>query len=101
MLDGSWFLECQCGSDEHTLRFVLSEDKLSKNPDAPEYYCSIYLNQWRNVFKRIWVAIKYVFGYKCKYGHWDNWTLDISDVKYMRKMLEAFEESYMKWVNRD
>lgn len=26
MLDGSYFFECKCGSDEHTLRFILDRE---------------------------------------------------------------------------
>lgn len=27
MLDGTYFFECQCGADEHTLRFTLDVDE--------------------------------------------------------------------------
>ena len=83
MLDGSHYFECKCGSDEHTLRFTL--DKNDK-----EIYTSVFLNQYRNVFKRIFVAIKYIFGYKCKYGHWDCWLMRDEDAQNLLKMLNEF-----------
>lgn len=61
----SHFVVCSCQSSEHTLRFIYDSD-------AEELYCEVQLNQYRGLFKRLLVAIKYVLGYKCKYGHWDN-----------------------------
>lgn len=79
MLDGSEFFECKCDSDEHTVRFVLDkEDK--------EIYLSVYLNQYRWWYQRVWVAIKYAFGYKCKYGHWDVTMFKEEDTTRLRDM---------------
>lgn len=83
MLDGTEYFECSCGSDEHTIRFVL--DKKDK-----EIYLCVFLNQYRPWWKRIWIALKYVFGYKCKYGHWDNWTMVSTDVERLQKMCSDF-----------
>ena len=82
--------ECSCRSNEHTIIFRFFDDKVD---DLKELYLSVYLNQYRNIFKRIWIAIKYVFGYKCKYGHWDCWTMVEDDCKRMKVLLEKFEES--------
>ena len=86
MLDGSHYFECRCGSDEHTLRFTLDIADL----DYKEIYSSVFLNQWRPWWKRVWAAIRYVFGYKCKYGHWDCWTMDENDATRLRDMCEEF-----------
>lgn len=68
------YFECDCGSDEH--RFcITSEDE--EDSFAPQLYFHLQLHQHRNIFKKIWVAIKYVFGYECRYGHWD--TINISE----------------------
>lgn len=84
MLDGSYFFECKCGSDEHTLRFTLDkEDK--------EIYTSIFLNNYLNIFKRLFVAIKYIFGYKCKYGHWDCWVMRDEDIQKLSDMLDNYK----------
>jgi len=64
MRDETLFLECECHSDEHVLRWSLVAD-----PKWPALYTSVFLCQYRNVFKRVWVAVKYVLGYKCRYGH--------------------------------
>jgi hypothetical protein len=56
--------DCVCGTDEHTFKFTF-------DPDDGDLYLSAYLSQYRNVFQRIGEAVKYVFGYTSKYGHWD------------------------------
>jgi len=87
MLDGTHYFECECGADEHTLRFVLD-----KGPEDPCVYTSIFLYQYRPWWKRIWVGIKYIFGYKSKYGHWGGWELQDEDVKRLRDMCEGYLE---------
>jgi len=39
-------------------------------------------------FQRIWIAVRYVFGYECRYGHWDCWSLNIEDAESLKKLLE-------------
>jgi hypothetical protein len=74
------FFECYCYSPEHTLKF--SYDEIDK-----ELYTEIFLCQYRNFIKRAWVAIKYVFGYKCKYGHFCCFTFKDADLPQFRDML--------------
>jgi hypothetical protein len=73
------YYECQCYSDEHTLKFVIDDEEC-------ELYASVFLHQYRNIFKRIWVAIKYVFGYKCKYGHWDCFMMQDEDIDRFKQL---------------
>ena len=84
-MDNSHFFECVCHSDEHILRFMYDKDD-------NQFYTTIFLNQYRNIFKRIWIAIKYIFGYKCKYGHWDQWILKYEEVDRMKKLLDKIHE---------
>lgn len=67
--------------DEHMLKFV---------DDDEDFYVSIFLNQYRGFFKRLWVAVKYVFGYKCRYGHWDTWNLRFEDIDRLQTMLAEY-----------
>lgn len=75
------FFECACFSDEHTLKF-------SYDPDENELYTSVYLNQYRSVWKRIWVALRYVCGYRTKYGHWDCFILRPEDAARLRSLVD-------------
>jgi hypothetical protein len=75
------FFECQCYSDEHTLKFTY-------DPQDDELYASVYLSQYRNFFQRIWTAVRYVFGYRSRYGHWDCFTLQREDAERLRGLLD-------------
>jgi len=84
MLDGTEYFECACGGDEHTLRFIIDkEDK--------RLYTSVFLNDYQSIWKRVWIAIKYIFGYKCQYGHWDYWIMRYEDIPRMREMLDKMD----------
>jgi hypothetical protein len=91
MLDTEYF-DCQCHSEEHTLRFVLSleDDEYSK----PEIYTSVFLNPPSSTWKRLWISIKYIFGYKCKYGHWDTFIMRPNDAIRLRIMLDKLIETH-------
>jgi len=75
------YIECQCDSAEHVLRFVIDNEE-------DEVYLEVQLSQYRNFLKRIWVAIKYIFGYTCKYGHWDVTLIKNEDRDRIIKILQ-------------
>jgi hypothetical protein len=83
----SEFFECICTSDEHTLRLTLE----NYGPNDKELYTSVFLNQYRNFFQRVWVAIKYVFCYKCKYGHWDCIMFKPEDADRLITLIQKFK----------
>lgn len=80
----SYFFECQCSSDEHILKFIYDEED-------KELYTTIYLSQYRNIFKRIWVAVRYIFGYKCKFGMWDCFLFKNEDIKELSELLKKIK----------
>lgn len=84
MLDGTHFFECKCSNDEHTIKFIFDKDE-------NELYTTIFLNNWYPWWKRCWIAVKYAFGYKCKYGHWDCWILQDEDVARLKALLEQIK----------
>ena len=59
------YFDCECESGEHVVRFIY-------DPEDGDVIVEVQLTQYRNVFKRLWIALKYVFGYECKFGHWDS-----------------------------
>lgn len=75
------YFDCKCSSSEHTLRFVY-------DPLENEIYTEVFLDQNRGFFKRIWVAIKYIFGYKCQYGHFDCWLMKEEDCAGLIELLK-------------
>lgn len=58
-------ITCECESAEHQLAFIhdRSDDFV---------YLETHLVTHRGFFTRLWVGLRYAFGYKCKYGNFDN-----------------------------
>ena len=82
----TYHYDCLCTSPEHSIRFVLDEWEEYQDIDL---YLDVQLVQWRNIFKRIWVAIEYVFG-KNKSAHWDGWILNPDDAVGLRNLLDKY-----------
>ena len=76
---------CQCYNTEHQLIF-------SYFPDVEEVYVSVHLTPEYNIWKRIWTAIKYIFGYKCCYGHFDEFIFKKSDAEKLQKVVNFLKE---------
>ena len=70
---------CDLNSPEHVFRFVVSPPVSGE--EETELYLEVFLHQYRSFFQRLVVAVKYLFGYKSKYGHWDITTLSKDDVQ--------------------
>jgi hypothetical protein len=86
--------ECRCSSDEHTLKFTLDEH--SGDIEELEIWTSVYLHQHHPWWRRIWVALKYVFGYHCKYGHWDCFIMRGCDVERLMALLQKYKDLEVK-----
>jgi hypothetical protein len=54
MLDGTEYFECQCHSDEHAVTFTLSLDD-----EMPEIYLSVYMDNRRGFWRRLWLGLRY------------------------------------------
>jgi len=77
-------LICECNSTEHQIVF----NKIDDDSDDKQIYCHIYLSDYPNFFKRVIIGIKYIFGYKCKYGHWDEFILSKKHSDDLKEMSE-------------
>ena len=82
------YIECACTSDEHLVRMTCDVDN-----DHPERDSSIFIHVQltrQSWYRRIWPAIKYMFGYECKYGHWDEAMLNMEQVGKLHMFLHTF-----------
>lgn len=80
------YVQCTCGSTEHLVVF----QKFDKNIDPSDedaFYISVQLRQWRPFWKRFLCAIKYIFGYQSRYGHWDCVSVSREEAENLRKFL--------------
>lgn len=71
---------CQCENTEHQL--IFSYDKELKC-----VYASVHLIPESNFWKRIKYAIKYIFGYRCKYGHFDEFIFKTEDTDKLQSIV--------------
>lgn len=77
-------LLCECSSDEHQI-ILRSFD------NDNEIYCSIHLTTQSSFFKRLWIGLKYAFGYKSKFGHWDEFILSKKHIEKLNWIIKKIE----------
>ena len=80
--DQSHYIDCMCRSPEHTMSFTIDDDCI---------YVHTFLNQQNSVLQRLLIAIKYVFGYKCQYGHFDETILGKKEIEQLKNVIFIHE----------
>lgn len=75
------YFECGCGSTEHTLSFEHSYEEIGNGFYENELLVTTFLNQRNGIFYRIWLSIKYVFGFKARDSHFDYTILEEPEVE--------------------
>ena len=75
------YFKCACHSDEHTLTIY-------HDTEDNELYVHVFLNDYDRWYIRVWKAVKYVFGYKSKYGHWDEIVLNKVEINKLKDLFE-------------
>lgn len=81
------YIECDCGDFDHIFRITYWKD----DPDF--IYLSVHLRQ-QTFLRRLWHAIKYVFGYRSKYGDFDEFLLNPKDAEKFKEVLGIFLEAH-------
>ncbi len=89
--DHTEVLICACNSSEHQL-VIHFLDYNGEIPNYKEVVISPHLVTYRNIFKRIRVAIKYIFGYKSKYGHWDSIIINDQNYSILKEAINFLEK---------
>lgn len=57
------YTSCDCASPEHTIRWSRDEDGYVAQ--------EVHLVHYKSLWGRLVTAVRYVFGYRSRYGHWD------------------------------
>lgn len=73
---------CDCHGLEHQVAFWYDEDDNA-------LYIEPHLTTHRGFFERLWVGLKYAFGYKSRFGEWDEIILGEENQKKLYEWLEA------------
>lgn len=47
----------------------------------------VHLVNYRGFFNRLWIGLKYAFGYKSKYGDWDEMILDSEHIESLEAVI--------------
>jgi len=77
-------LICDCDSREHQIIIEHDEeDSIS--------YCSIHLVKC-GFWKRLKHGIRYIFGYKCRYGQWDAFIFKPEHAEKLRELSEILSK---------
>lgn len=70
---------CQCHSFDHILKFYKDE--------WGDVYTSVHLVPDRSLLKRVKTAIKYVFGFRGRFGDFDEFVFKENDLKALKEFL--------------
>lgn len=88
------YFECECGSEQHTFR-VNSENKWD-DFFPPELYISVQLNARVGFLHRCYLALRYIFGYECRFGHWDVTTIKEKNIDKLTILLHQHRVKLLK-----
>ena len=75
-------LTCKCGDISHQLIIGYHLD------DPGEVFLGVHLVREPNIFKRILIAFKYVFGKRCIYGDFDEIVLSDLDAPKLQSAVD-------------
>lgn len=84
---------CECFSPEHQIVFETQKDIIQDVGEFDTVVMSIHLVK-KSFWRRIKVGIKYIFGYKCKYGSFDEVLLQPDDYSKMQKIVDEMKKIY-------
>lgn len=98
------FVSCECDNPAHAMMLSYYDDdindydpKTDNHPVIPELSFNLQLNPYFGFWKRLWVGIKYIFGYSYKGGHWNSCLVSEDNartiIKYCNKFLDDCDKA--------
>jgi len=72
---------CECHSTDHQLVFLYDDD-----PAWDRIYVHVHLSPKRGFWKRLWYGLKYAFGYRSRYGDFDEFVINPDDAWNIQKI---------------
>ena len=75
---------CDCGDTSH--QFIISAD--SESSDDHCIYVSVHLNREHNIFKRMWTALKYIFGRRSTFGDFNEVIINPEDSDRLQHIVD-------------
>jgi hypothetical protein len=74
------FIICACNSLDHTLLVWKDEDLV---------WLEVHLVTHHKFFSRLWYGIRYAFGYKSRFGCWDEFLFDEENLQELKSFLKT------------
>lgn len=90
--DNEMLMVCKCSSLEHQV--IVRWDN-----DDNEVYMEVHLANYDSFWKRLWHGLKYAFGYKCRYGAFDEVILRKEDASNLQKVVDHLKDKQSGTVN--
>jgi len=84
------FFECHCKSVEHFLKFSVDYD--DERPDTSFFCVETYINDYNSFLKRIFIAVKYIFGFRMKNGDFDGFIFKDQDLENLEGLIKQFKK---------
>ena len=78
---------CECHSTDHQMIILYSEDD-----GYPMVYSHVHLNK-RPFWERFNYGIKYIFGYKSRYGAFDEFIFNPDDAARLQEVVNYLKQS--------
>lgn len=87
-LNNTKVLPCPCNHPEHHIIYSMLDDE-------PEVYLHVQLinGKW---YERVWKGLKYIFGYKCRFGHFDEFILSDENYDHVKAMIAHIDKFKIK-----
>jgi len=81
---------CECSSSEHqlVLQYIYGNDEC----DSDMLQFQMHLKPTYGFWKRAWSAIRYIFGYRSRFGHWDDFLVDPKNCDKIIEYLTMLKE---------
>ena len=78
---------CACNNVEHQLIFSYFDDE-----PKGDVYCTVHLKPERNVLKRLWNAMRYIFGHRSIYGDFDEFIFKTDDADKLDEVVKYLKQ---------
>lgn len=81
------YYDCECFDQEHLIGLIYEKEE-------KELWMKYHLADERTVWQRAKLAVKYVLGFRSRYGHWGCFSFDQDAAERFKKKLEKFLEQF-------
>jgi hypothetical protein len=85
-------LLCECHSDEHQMLIFYNEEEYVTGEKYNICYAHVHLSTYESFWKRVVHGVKFMFGYKSKYGAWDEFIFSPDDADKLQELVNYLKK---------